>query len=97
MLDTALTPELVEEGLAREFVSVLQQARKSQGLDVTDRVRVAYDSPDPTVKAAIEAHRAWISDEVLAVDMRGAEVPTAAEESINGRPVRYTLERAVTV
>jgi isoleucyl-tRNA synthetase len=96
VLDTALTPELVEEGLAREFVSVLQQARKSQGLDVTDRVRVAYDSPDPTVKAAIETHRAWIADEVLAVDMSGSAAPAAAEESINGRPVRYTLERAAT-
>jgi len=96
VLDTALTPELVEEGLAREFVSVLQQARKTQGLDVTDRVRVSYDSSDPTVKAAIETHRAWIADEVLAVDLSGALASAAAEESINGRPVRYTLERAAT-
>jgi isoleucyl-tRNA synthetase len=92
VLDTALTPELVEEGLAREFVSVLQQARKTQGLDVSDRVRVVFDG-DADVVLAISKHTAAIAEEVLALDLRRDTAATTAE-SINGRPVRYTLERA---
>jgi len=92
VLDTALTPELVEEGLAREFVSVLQQARKAQGLEVSDRVRIVYDG-EPDVVAAILKHAAAIAEEVLAVELRH-DAAAATAESINGRPVRYTLERA---
>jgi isoleucyl-tRNA synthetase len=91
VLDTELTPDLVEEGLARELVSVLQQARKAQGLDVSDRVRVVFDG-EPDVLAAIEKHSASISEEVLAVELR-RDAAAATTESINGRPVRYTLER----
>jgi len=93
VLDTALTPELVEEGLAREFVSVLQQARKATGLEVSDRVRVVWDSEDPEVASAIERHAATIGEEVLAVDLR-RESGAATSESINGRPVRYRLAKA---
>ena len=41
-LDTHLTPELVAEGLAREFVHYVQQERKNQELDYADRIRVSY-------------------------------------------------------
>ncbi|HTQ08382.1 MAG TPA: isoleucine--tRNA ligase [Polyangiaceae bacterium] len=92
VLDTALTPELVEEGLAREFVSVLQQARKTKGLEVSDRVRVVFDSADALVVAAVERNSAAIAEEVLAVELaRDAAADT--EETINGRPIRYGLEK----
>jgi len=93
VLDTTLTPELVEEGLAREFVSVLQQARKTKGLDVSDRVRVVFDSTDAGVVAAIERNRASIAEEVLALEL-GRDGAAATEETINGRPLRYTLEKS---
>jgi len=92
VLDTALTPELVEEGLAREFVSVLQQARKGQGLEVSDRVRVAFDG-EADVVAAIAKHASAISEDVLAVELR-RDAAAATVETINGKPVRYSLERA---
>jgi isoleucyl-tRNA synthetase len=92
VLDTALTPELVEEGLAREFVSVLQQARKGQGLEVSDRVRVAFDG-EADVVAAISKHSSAIAEEVLAVELR-RDAAAATAEMINGKPVRYSLERA---
>jgi len=81
----------VEEGLARELVSVLQQARKTQGLEVSDRVRVLFDG-EADVVAAIEKHAASISEEVLAVELR-RDASAATVETINGRSVRYTLER----
>ena len=92
VLDTALTPDLVLEGLAREFVSVLQQARKTAGLEVSDRIAVVFDSEDPDVLAAVERHGAAIAEEVLAVELeRGAAAATS--ESINGRPVRYSISK----
>ena len=42
-LDTTLTPELVNEGLAREFVNRVQNMRKDAGLSVTDRIRIHFE------------------------------------------------------
>jgi len=93
VLDPKLTPELVEEGIAREFISVLQQARKNAGLEVSDRIRVGHHSDDPLVLAAIQKHHGSISDEVLAVELHedGASTETA---ELNGRRVRYCLTKA---
>jgi isoleucyl-tRNA synthetase len=93
VLDTALSPELVQEGIARELNSVLQNARKTLGLEVSDRVRVAFDSSDPDVVSAIERHAGMIADEVLAVDFR-RDSKADREDVLNGRPVRFSLERA---
>ena len=96
VLDTELTPELLAEGIAREFVSVLQQARKNLGLEVSDRVKVAYDATDSEVLAAVDNHAATIAEEVLALDFRrDTSMPgeRASSESLNGRPVRFTLDK----
>ena len=66
-LDTELTAELVAEGLAREFTSALQAARKAAGFDVVDRVRVAWDTEDEELAAAVRVHSEEIAAEVLAV------------------------------
>jgi isoleucyl-tRNA synthetase len=92
VLDPALTRDLVLEGLARELVSVLQQARKTAGLEVSDRIRVRYDSDDADVLAAIERHRASVSEEVLAVELERGGATEAAE--LNGKRVRYKIEKA---
>jgi isoleucyl-tRNA synthetase len=93
VLDTTLTPELVLEGISRELVSVLQQARKTLGLEVSDRVRVAWDSEHPEVVQAVEHHAAVVREEVLAIDL--LRDPTADKaEMLNGRPVRFRLEKA---
>ena len=96
VLDPVLTPELVQEGLAREFNSVLQQARKSAGLEVSDRIRVVFHSAAEEVRSALTRHRSSISDEVLAVEFRLAEHEGEASESadLNGLPVRYAISKA---
>jgi isoleucyl-tRNA synthetase len=93
VLDTELTPDLVLEGIAREFVSVLQPARKNLGLEVSDRVKVAFESADQEVAAALTRHAPAIAEEVLALDFR-RDAAAAREESLNGRPVRFSLEKA---
>ncbi|HEY4575742.1 MAG TPA: DUF5915 domain-containing protein, partial [Thermoanaerobaculia bacterium] len=76
-LETELTPELEAEGLAREFVHLVQQERKKQDLDYADRIRVRFQA-DPAMTAAVAAHQEWIQGETLAVAITG----TAGEPSL---------------
>ena len=64
-LDTALTEALEREGLARELVRTVQEARKQAGLDVSDRIRLRIEG-SPDVAAALDAHRAYVMEETLA-------------------------------
>jgi isoleucyl-tRNA synthetase len=65
VLDTEVTPELEAEGVARDFVRLVQQARKDAGLHVSDRIRLTVEV-DSVTTAALEAHRAYIEEQVLA-------------------------------
>ena len=67
-LDTHLTPELREEGLAREFVSRVQNLRKDEGLDVTDRITIRIRGSDK-VRTVLEKQEDYIKNETLAIDM----------------------------
>jgi len=64
-LDVTVTPELAQEGLARELVNRIQNIRKDQGFEVTDRIRVRLQG-SAAVEAAATAFREYISAEVLA-------------------------------
>ncbi len=66
-LDLAITPELERAGLAREFVRLVQEARKSDNLDVSDRVHLWWETGDGNLAAALREHTGAIADEVLAV------------------------------
>ena len=68
-LDTTLTPELVNEGLAREFVNRVQNMRKDAGLSVTDRIRIYFES-SAKVGAAISRMSDYIKSETLAVQVQ---------------------------
>jgi isoleucyl-tRNA synthetase len=67
-LEVTITPELRREGLAREVVRLVQDARKSDGLDVSDRISLRWSTADPDLAAALAEHGQLISSEVLAVD-----------------------------
>ena len=67
-LEIAITPELRREGFAREVVRLVQDARKSDGLDVSDRISLRWSTADPELAAALTEHGTMISTEVLAVD-----------------------------
>jgi isoleucyl-tRNA synthetase len=77
VLQTQLTPELVEEGLARELVHQVQQLRKEAGFEVADRIRLFYQG-DGLVAEVIRKHAGYIAQETLAVEIQagveGAEV-----------------------
>ena len=75
-IDTAVTPELRREGLAREVIRLIQDARKNDGLDVTDRIALRWSARDPDLAAALTEHAGLIAREVLAVGFQpGTEAP----------------------
>jgi isoleucyl-tRNA synthetase len=65
-LDLQLTDELVVLGTARELVRLIQEARKSAGFDVSDRITLNWSSANPTVVSAFADHGQLIAGEVLA-------------------------------
>ena len=67
-LDLHITPELHRNGLAREAVRKIQDARKSSGLEITDRITLRYEVSDPQLLTAMTEHGALIAEEVLATD-----------------------------
>ena len=70
VLDTTLTPELEAEGLARDLVRAINEARRAEDLHVSDRIRLVIDTDaHHDVAAAIEAHRELIAAEVLATEL----------------------------
>ena len=76
-LDLRVTPELAAEGVARDVVRVVQQARRDAGLAVSDRIRLTIGA-DGAVAEAVRAHAGFVAAETLAVDLAvrpSAEVP----------------------
>jgi isoleucyl-tRNA synthetase len=67
-LDLELTPALIAAGNVREVIRFIQERRKSDGLDISDRINVTWNATDE-MAAAIEADLGHISDEVLALSM----------------------------
>ena len=69
ILDTTLTPELIDEGLARELISKVQQLRKQADYEMMDNIVITVDA-DEAVKAAIAKHADYIKGETLAVELK---------------------------
>ena len=95
VLDIAITDELAVEGRARDLVRVVQQMRRDQGLNVADRILLDVSGP-PEVGAAIDAHRDWIAEQVLAREIRFAEEPGegwAHHELADGTPAAVSVKR----
>jgi isoleucyl-tRNA synthetase len=77
-VDITVSPELLREGLAREVIRLVQEARKNDGLDVTDRIWLRWSSSVPDVAQALTEHAELIAGEVLAVDFGPGAAPAAS-------------------
>ena len=67
-LDLEITPELREAGLARDVIRLIQEARKSSGFDVADRIAVRWRTDNAELASALAAHAEFVAEEVLALD-----------------------------
>lgn len=93
VLDTNLTPELIEEGFVRELISKVQTMRKEAGFEVTDRV-VVYAKDNQKIEKILEEHREEIKSEVLADDIvTGSANGYVKEWNINGETVTMGVEK----
>ncbi|MGV8148722.1 MAG: isoleucine--tRNA ligase [Alkaliphilus sp.] len=92
ILDTVLTEELIDEGYAREFVSKVQQMRKSNDYEVMDNIKIFFSSEDEFTKA-IEKHREYIMKETLAVSIEKSIDIESEKLNLNGHDVSLRLER----
>jgi isoleucyl-tRNA synthetase len=92
-LKTALTPDLVREGLAREFVHRLQNLRKTAGLDLADRI-ITYYAATPLLTKAIAAFADTIQAETLSAELIAGAAPAEAalaEEAFEGEKVKLGI------
>jgi isoleucyl-tRNA synthetase len=78
-LDNTLTPELVSEGMAREFVNRIQNLRKDSGFDVVDKISILVQSSSAEWNASITDFASYIQQEVQAVTLE--IVPTLSGDS----------------
>ena len=93
VLDTNLTPELLEEGFVREIISKIQTMRKEADFEVMDKIRVTYEGSGKA-EAVFEKNSTLIGGEVLATEVVKAEPAGYVKEwKINGEAVTMGVEK----
>lgn len=97
VLDTDLTPELVDEGFARELVNKIQNMRKASGFEVTDRIRIHLFADEP-LAGAVDRFEEYIRIETLADSLERADLgqsgSDAVEWNINGEKAAISVARS---
>ena len=83
-LDLALTPELIGQGIARDVTRLIQDARKTSGLDISDRISVTWESGNELTISALTSHADLVASEVLATTWTQGSVsnPTASDDEL---------------
>jgi isoleucyl-tRNA synthetase len=92
VLDLNITPELKKEGYSRDFIRMVQQARKDANLNVSDRIALTVETSGE-VAEAIEAHRAEISAAVLATTLTlgNAEGKHQSQQELEGVKLAFAF------
>jgi len=94
-LDTSVTPELEREGLARDVVRLIQTTRKEADLNIADHIRLTIAASD-TVKAAVEAHREFVSEQTLADEIVFGDASAeafAVEHDVDGGKIVIGVQK----
>jgi isoleucyl-tRNA synthetase len=95
ILDTTITPELEAEGIARDVVRMIQQARKDADLHVSDRIQLYLDAPD-AVNKALFTHKAYVMEQTLSEIMGSKPVNSAftSEGALDDQKSIITISKA---
>ena len=95
-LDTQIYPELEKEGIARDFVRMVQNLRKEKNLDVSDRIVLSYEASTDLINEALEMYKEYIMEQVLALNVisnRALDNAPVSEEIGDGN-IKVDLEKA---
>src|SRR5262249_2817538 len=93
-LELELDDALRREALAREIVHAIQNARKAAGLEVEDRIQLLLGGDDALLEAARE-HEGYVARETLAVEVTYDGAAGVEPVTIEGKPLRIAVARAV--
>lgn len=96
-VDTHLTPELKAEGLMRETIRLVQNARKKAGLQIDDRIALQLHSESGELSKALEIHREAIGAETLAISLHIAKTPSYSHQevvTVEGVELQVSLQKA---
>jgi len=96
-LETTLSPELLREGFAREFINRIQNLRKDSGLEVNHKISLTYATNSPELQKAFEEHCAYICAEVLCEKFVASEqlFESSAEFQTEGNKIVFQIARVV--
>jgi isoleucyl-tRNA synthetase len=94
-LNLEITEDLKAEGLAREVVRLVQNARKDAGLEVDDRILLSLSTESDDLKKAITSYAGYIRTETLTIDFRDSlEHCHVSEQKINGEELEIKLKKS---
>ncbi len=92
-LDVTITDELKKEGLSRDMVNRIQNMRKDHGLEVQDKIAVAYKTSDATMAEALVAYSDYIKTETLMVKLEPVDAEKGEKLNIDGVEIIINLEK----
>ncbi|SHJ32946.1 Isoleucyl-tRNA synthetase [Geosporobacter subterraneus DSM 17957] len=92
ILDTTLTEELINEGFAREFISKVQQMRKTNGYEMMDQIKI-YFNGDEFIRKAVDIHKEYIMHETLAVSIEEVRDGDFEKQDLNDHETGIKVER----
>jgi isoleucyl-tRNA synthetase len=91
LLDTEITPELEQEGLARELIRAIQEGRKNAGFEISDRITVQWNSEDEEVQSVFATFGEKVAHEVLANSLTQETSLDAESQIIADKNVQLKL------
>ena len=96
ILDRRITPELKNEGLARDIIRNVQNLRKDAGLDIADRIKLGLVTDSPDLREAVAQMKDYIAGETLAVSVLPSNLEGASQSQvvIESQPLTITLAKA---
>ena len=87
-LDTNVTDALKREGMARDFVRLVQTLRKDKDFNISDRIELCYTTNDAELSKALEENKAYVAEQVLAVKVSNT-CATGTEADIEGASITF--------
>ncbi len=90
-LSTHLTPELLQEGIARDFVRQVQQLRKDANLEIQARIKVSYAADGADVPAALQSWSEYIKAETLANSIESSTPPPSDSKPVSVGSAKVTI------
>lgn len=94
VMDTNVYPELEREGIARDFVRMVQNLRKESNLDVSDRIDLTYNSENETILQALSEHKDYITEQVLALSFTvSTALNNAKHEELGEGNINFAISK----